>query len=367
MTEQPASVSVSQLEAPSASPAESIPFRFIGTASEYFRIWIVNLLLTVLTLGVYSAWAKVRRKQYFYRNTFIGDSSFEYLADPIPILKGRLVIAAVLGLVVVSQYVSLGLYAGMVVFVLIATPWVLVKALAFNARNSAFRNVRFAFRGTTAESYRTYLIAMAVYLFTIGLGFPFMQWKVSQFSVNGHRYGNLSLWFRSKVGSYFKVFLIAGASTLAFLVVLGIVIGATGVLGGQVTPADGNAEPSAPGPAFFIALFGMYAFMIVPAAYLKAKVANLFWGGINIGPHRLESTQTFKEVLVLLVTNFLGIAFSLGLATPWAVIRSLRYRVDHLTIHASGPLVVEADHQHDDPKAFGDAATDLGDFDFDFG
>lgn len=39
-------------------------FRFIGTGTQYFGIWIVNLLLSILTLGIYSAWAKVRRQQF---------------------------------------------------------------------------------------------------------------------------------------------------------------------------------------------------------------------------------------------------------------------------------------------------------------
>ncbi len=45
------------------------PMSFTGTGADYFRIWIVNLALTVVTLGVFSAWAKVRRLQYFYRDT----------------------------------------------------------------------------------------------------------------------------------------------------------------------------------------------------------------------------------------------------------------------------------------------------------
>lgn len=367
MMDSPVARAVAYFEGPPVSTEKSVPFRFVGTSSEYFRIWIVNLLLTVLTLGVYSAWAKVRRKQYFYRNTFVGDTSFEYLADPIPILKGRLIIAAVLGLVAVSQYVSLGLYAAMIVFMILATPWVLVKALSFNARNSAYRNVRFAFRGTTGESYKTYFVALAAYVFTLGLGFPYMQWKMSQFVVNGHRYGNASLQFRSKVGSYFKAFLIAGGATLVLVFVLGIGAAVLFAMTGAGPEASGGAEQQPPGPAFFIVIFSFYAFLIIPAAYLKAKIANLFLGGIDIGRHRLESTQTFKEVLALLVTNLLGVAFSLGLAIPWAVTRSYRYRVNHLTVHASGPLVVDAANQHDDPQAFGDAATDLGDFDFDFG
>ncbi|MCS6766168.1 MAG: DUF898 domain-containing protein, partial [Candidatus Protistobacter heckmanni] len=37
----------------------TLPLRFTGSGAEYFRIWIVNLSLSVLTLGIYSAWAKV--------------------------------------------------------------------------------------------------------------------------------------------------------------------------------------------------------------------------------------------------------------------------------------------------------------------
>ena len=44
---------------------KTTPVIFEGKTSEYFGIWIVNLLLSLLTLGIYSAWAKVRRKKYF--------------------------------------------------------------------------------------------------------------------------------------------------------------------------------------------------------------------------------------------------------------------------------------------------------------
>src|SRR5579862_5722202 len=40
--------------------------QFNAKPDEYFRIWIVNLALTLATLGVYSAWAKVRKLRYFY-------------------------------------------------------------------------------------------------------------------------------------------------------------------------------------------------------------------------------------------------------------------------------------------------------------
>ena len=45
-----------EASAPTPQPRE-LDFRFTGKTGEYFRIWIVNLALTILTLGIYSAWA----------------------------------------------------------------------------------------------------------------------------------------------------------------------------------------------------------------------------------------------------------------------------------------------------------------------
>jgi hypothetical protein len=67
---------------------------FSGSAGEYFRIWVVNLCLTLVTLGLFSAWAKVRKKRYFYSCTKLDNTPFQYLGRPIPILKGRLIAGA---------------------------------------------------------------------------------------------------------------------------------------------------------------------------------------------------------------------------------------------------------------------------------
>ena len=62
-----------------ATPADlpPLPFSFSGNASDYFRIWIVNLLFVLLSLGIWSAWAKVRKCRYFYGHTWVAGSNFE--------------------------------------------------------------------------------------------------------------------------------------------------------------------------------------------------------------------------------------------------------------------------------------------------
>ncbi|MBM3540446.1 MAG: DUF898 domain-containing protein, partial [Alphaproteobacteria bacterium] len=49
--------------------AKTYRLAFNGTAGQYFGIWATNVALTILTLGIWSAWAKVRTKRYFLGNT----------------------------------------------------------------------------------------------------------------------------------------------------------------------------------------------------------------------------------------------------------------------------------------------------------
>ncbi|MDP9808249.1 uncharacterized membrane protein YjgN (DUF898 family) [Rhizobium tibeticum] len=74
--------------------------KFTGSASEYFGIWIVNVLLTIVTIGIYSAWAKVRRNRYFYGNTVLLGRAFEYHATGKQIFLGRAVVFV--GLVIIN-------------------------------------------------------------------------------------------------------------------------------------------------------------------------------------------------------------------------------------------------------------------------
>ncbi|MES2699984.1 MAG: DUF898 family protein, partial [Pseudomonadota bacterium] len=77
-------------------PALEMPYvldiRFTGSGSEYFRIWIVNLLLIVVTLGIYLPWAKVRRLKYFHGNTLVGDEPLGFHGNPRKMLRGYLLV-----------------------------------------------------------------------------------------------------------------------------------------------------------------------------------------------------------------------------------------------------------------------------------
>src|ERR1700743_2746424 len=115
------------------------PVTFTGTGAEYFGIWIVNLLLTILTLGIYSSWAKVRRLQYFYRHTEVAGSTFDFHGNPVKIFIGRLIAVAML----IAYNVSVRLHSvvtlvilGAIAFVM---PWLLRNSFRFRLYNSSWR------------------------------------------------------------------------------------------------------------------------------------------------------------------------------------------------------------------------------------
>jgi len=331
-----------------------LPLSFTGSAGEYFRIWIVNLFLAVITLGIYSAWAKVRSRQYLYRHTWLDGASFDYLADPLKILKGRIIAVTVLGSVVFAQQYSIALYLVGIAVVLLATPWVTVKALGFNARNSAWRNVRFSFHGTTGQAFLEYLKGLGIAVITLGIGASLLRWRVTRFAVVSHAFGKLPFRFRTTGSEYFAAHFMAG-------MVGGMMMPLFGLIGFFVGGIDTESRREVG------LMVGFGAAYFVMFAFLKARLASLVWGGMDIGPHRLSATLTFWRVLWLQATNLVAIACTLGLAYPWAKLRYHRYLVSQITLHASGPLFTESVPSTNSGGATGDALGEIVGFDLGFG
>ena len=136
------------------------PFRFTGNGGEYFRIWIVNLCLSLLTLGIYSAWAKVRRLQYFYRHTSVAGASLDYHGDPVAILKGRIIAVGLFAIYSLAGKFSLIYGAAAFVLILVVMPWLLVRSFRFRLHNTSYRGLRFAFHGKVGDARGTLVMFM---------------------------------------------------------------------------------------------------------------------------------------------------------------------------------------------------------------
>ncbi len=184
------------------------PIVFQGKASEYFGIWIVNLLLSLITFGVYSAWAKVRRKKYFYNNTLIDNIGFDYHANPIAILKGRVIAFVLFALYVYGKGSSPILAAVLVLLFFLALPWLIVRGSLFNARNTSHRGLRFDFVGTVNKAARVYIGLPMLTIFTLGLIWPYIAHERSQFLMSNHRFGLSQFDMSRVVKQFYKVYLI---------------------------------------------------------------------------------------------------------------------------------------------------------------
>jgi uncharacterized membrane protein YjgN (DUF898 family) len=180
------------------------PIVFQGKTSEYFGIWIVNLLLTIVTLGIYSAWAKVRRKKYFYNNTLIDNVGFDYHAKPISILKGRAIAFALF--LVATVHPILQSLVFLLVFLFL--PWLIVRGSLFNARNTSHRGLRFDFTGTVSKAVRVFIGLPLLTFFTLGLIVPYAAHEKNQFLMNNHRFGLSQFDMSRVVKGFYKVYAI---------------------------------------------------------------------------------------------------------------------------------------------------------------
>lgn len=309
-------------------------FEFTGKAGEFFRIWIVNILLTILTLGIYSAWAKVRTNQYFYSSTKVAGSAFSYLAEPLTILKGRLLgIAFLIAFSLASQFNPL-LYLGMMIVLIAAFPWIVVKSLAFNARVSAWRNVRFKFEGSYWGIVKMFMLLPLVTFLTFGLALPWVIKKQKAYLVNQHSFGGEPFVGEFKARAFYGLYL--KAMGLMVIALLTFMVPFVGPLLGMV----------------------FYALAI---AQVVAGQANIIYGNTTLENYSFECRQTARSLGFIYATNVLAIVFSLGLAIPWAMIRLARYRAECMTLLADEALDGFTDHAQETQSAIGEELGEVFD------
>jgi uncharacterized membrane protein YjgN (DUF898 family) len=328
-------------------PVQELPLEFRGSAWEYFRIWIVNLCLTLLTLGIFSAWAKVRKKRYLYANTTLDGTPFQYLAQPVPILKGRLIAAA--GFLI--YYLSRNLFTFLLPWVLgaalIAAPWVIARSSAFRARYSAFRNLTFRFDAGYPATFRTlyawglipsiavgiilsrngkpWILAIASLIF--GIYFPFWLCRLKKFIIEHMQFGGRPGAFSATGGQFFGIYFRAGLIMVGLSFPMGI-----------FTAILASGSPNNIWLLGYIGPIWGYANYAVFYAFVRSRSTNLAWNGTRVGPLRFKASMRARDLMALYLTNALGIIASAGLLIPWAVMRTLKYRIDHLQVVQEGLL-----------------------------
>ncbi|HEY5616317.1 MAG TPA: YjgN family protein [Vicinamibacterales bacterium] len=365
---QPGSPTLEDAGVVPALPEDAVtryePFTFTGSGDEYFGIWIVNLVLSVATLGIYSAWAKVRRLEYFYRHTRVSGASFDYHGKPLAILKGRIFAFLLFGGYYVAGYISpaLGLLAAAAMAAVL--PWLLTRSLRFRLYNSSYRGLRFHFHGTPGEAYWVFLALPVLSFFSLFTLVPLAHHRLKRFQHANASYGQTRFTYAAPVAAFYKAYLMTALALAVLTVVTGFVVGLVvglGVIGEEQTGDQASTQQMLL-LGFFIVMYALGA--TVFWSLMTVQIRNIVWRHTSLGPHRFISTLEVHKLLAIVVTNVLGIACTLGLFKPYAEVRLAKYVIGELSLVSSGTLDEFVAGAQPETAALGEEAAELLDVDF---
>ncbi|GIL02949.1 MAG: membrane protein [Alphaproteobacteria bacterium] len=328
---------------PRSEAMRRLGFTFTGSGREYFGIWIVNLLLSIVTVGIYTAWAKVRRLRYFYGNTWLDGHNFEYHAQPTRILIGRIIVVG--ALVAYNLLITLSpFFAALIIPYLLALPWLVNKSLAFNARMTSYRNVRFGFRGTYWGAFGVFVAMPFAALMTGGLLAPVASHFSNNYLGRHTSYGTARFATDAPIGALYGNF---GATILFTIAAAALCGGAGFVIGGGIasfntigiTGADRDLAAMLEAAPVFATVVGAYLALFLAYLFYAAGVRNIAFNATTLdGGHRLASSVGRLRYTWILVSNFFATIFTIGLLRPWAAVRTWRYLAASTAFDAAGPM-----------------------------
>lgn len=338
--------------------SKTVPVIFSGKKMEYFKLWLVNLLLSIITLGIYSAWAKVRNTQYLYGHTQIDGHRFSFLAKPMQILIGRIIAVVVFAIYAVISSLNPILSLVCSLLLLLAYPWLINSGLRFSMRNTSYRNVRFSFHGTYGGAFVTFLLLPILGAITAWLAMPWVLKKINQYIYANISYGGKPVELNASTGYYYKASLI----TLALAAVvfgLGYLLAEASDL--MYLMQSGSVSIAAVMPLFMA--FYLIALSLI-AGVFYALLFNHLGNAMKIDNiASLKTNLSIPAYCWLNLSNSLLLIFTLGLAFPVTQIRKNTLLANATQVELQPEIDRLVNTVQDDEKTFGEEAAGVFDVD----
>jgi uncharacterized membrane protein YjgN (DUF898 family) len=365
--------------AAAAAPAvkgSALPIRFTASGSEYFRIWIVNLLLTLLTVGLYHPWAKVRKLRYFYGNTWVGEHPFDFHGEPRRMLRGSLLVGALFA--VYSLAGRFSATAGVVALLLVAAvmPALLQASLRFRLANTSWRGMRFHFTGSVSGAYRALVpgllpavvfvglsllapeagdradaqqaadpraaglgIAIGLAALTAAVTAPYLLWRLKHYQHGHYALGQVQSQLRAGPKSFYGLcFKTSGVAllTLAGVAVVGVGAALLFGFGGGLFGRDARGFGASTMVLLFMA--GYAALVVTSHSFLVSRLQNLVWNRTKSSEIRFESRLRLRPLVGLTLKNWLLMLLTLGLYWPFAAVATARLKLEAMTVYTRHPV-----------------------------
>ena len=384
--------------------------KFEGSGREYFKIWIVNVLLTIVTLGFYYPWAKVRNRRYFYANSILNDRNFEYHATGKQLFIGFLVAMTLFIVYVVIQQVSPIGSLMLIGALFIAIPWLIWRSMMFNMRMTSFSNVRFDFAGQLRDSYMNFfvypvllmigyvvlaigvevlmpilgmgltsVISFVVFLTFIVFAVSFIKKKNTEYIINLSRYGQGIFQTNVKTKEFMTIMLktvgIAILAMFATALVIGALVYATVGLETLVSLQEAANDPqmmqakmAAIMPIIGLAYLGMIlASMFIMAYSMTRQRTYVYQNTILDDEITFGSTLKAKQFAWIMITNFLAVIATLGLAMPWAKVRVAKVMLENTQVYTDGGFDQYMTQKQNESSSLGEQIGDAFDVDVGLG
>jgi uncharacterized membrane protein YjgN (DUF898 family) len=306
---------------------------FHGSGGSLFGIHIVNMFLTVVTLGIYYFWAKVRVRKYLSSESEFEGDRFAYHGTGKELLVGFLKAVLVFGvplvlLGIIQEFLvripALRVVLGLVTYaaVLVLIPFAIVGARRYRLSRTSWREIRFSFRGRALDFIKLFVAGSFLSGITLGLYYPFFDTRRHGFLVSHSYFGNQKFDFDGRGRDLFGSFLVV---ILLFFPTLGLI--------------------------WF---------------WYLAKKQRYFWEHTSLATAHFHSTVTGTRLFLLTVGNLLLLVVTLGLGFPWIMVRNVRFAFRYLTLE--GPLDLSSIQQEAQAATatgealagFLDAGLDLG-------
>jgi uncharacterized membrane protein YjgN (DUF898 family) len=343
-----------------ASPADR-RLIFHGSGGTLLGIHVVNVLLILLTLGVYYCWAKTQVRRYLFSATAFEGDRFAYHGTGKELLLGFLrafvvfFLPIIVALIVLERLdVDVGIKSAAtwlmntLVLYFVFIPVAMVGSRRYRLSRTSWRGIRFSFRGRAWRFIPIFIKGYLFSLLTFGLYSPFYLTRRQAFMVENSYFGNERFGFDGRGWELFRSFALSVLPTVAILI-----LGWGAARAGH--PWVGNAS----------ILLTLPALGVCWVWYLASK-RRFFWDHTYFGAARFHSTVAGRALLRLYVVNALLLVLTLGLAWPWVRVRNIRFAFRYLSLE--GPLDLERIQQQAQfASATGEGLAGFLDTGFDLG
>jgi uncharacterized membrane protein YjgN (DUF898 family) len=372
------------------------PLEFTGSGGEYFRVWIVNLLLSIVTLGFYTPLARRRTAQYFYGHTLLAGSPLEFTAQTRRMLVGFVLFALLYGAFKLASNTGQDrVVAVMLLGGALLAPYFWGSAMRFRFNATRWRGVRLQFTASWREVYRSswpvfaFALVWAAGLALIPAVVPRgkgaasvgpvlaigiataalsllcairLEYNYKSLLVARGRIGGQPGRWTPRFGDFVRIWLATLGVFLAVVLLAAAVVGVTA--GGSFALLKGMKGGGAMAVLLAIAIGALALFLLflasAPArAYREARMFQLVWNSIGVSQiARFKCDLKPWPYVGLRVKNVLLALLTLGFYRPFALASEYRMKTESVTLHAKGGLDQLSGQLAREETAVGDAIAD---------